>query len=387
MILIPKEGTRFPAERVPEYLEKLSSTGYLRFSCFRVTTCKGRNTVNIGDRLAGCNYEIVSPNLYFESIECSNCGNEYSYEELEPRSEKVCELTAINYDKIVSAIVDSIRETDFGIHEIAGYYGNYVLELDSKRFLLVFDGSVFDRRAILTAQDSGSHIVRIALDEDVAGDLPANILTLSGIDIIYKGFQNQKYILRDLPSTTEIIQRMEMVVIVEREMLELTGRIDWRVFEGKITDYLLHQLRNRVTERYQYSQLLKAIPSYGNVSVSWSGPGKPDKITLNLAEYLDELLSEGFTTDAKCYGEKSRIDHNTIEKVQHHLSLDEFGAQKVLIITTTNNITCWQDVANYKRRTGHYKLVILSARLLAEVVVHLAFADEFLKVLKECTKQ
>ncbi|WP_088311963.1 hypothetical protein [Bacillus cereus] len=91
-----------------------------------------------------------------------------------------------------------------------------------------------------------------------------------------------------------------------------------------------------------------------------------------------KILDGTFIVDAKCYT-STAVSSKTIETVQHHLSKNGFDARRIVIIATTDNVTCWEDVINYKRTTGQYRLLIFNEHLMAEVAVQLEFFDELLE--------
>lgn len=382
-MLIPIVGSKFKNGQIPEWLNSLSASGYLKFKEYRVTDCSGRDSLNIGERLIGCKAKIEFSNRFTDDyIVCPECGNEYTFNELKGNSVLLKELVEINYQKIIDDILLRIAEAKCDIICIEGSKNCYILRVFEKEFLLIFDGKYSDPKII----QSNEGIVNIKILDNLEKKvLPETVCNILGINILTNGFELETYRLRDLPPAKVLISRLQKISEVEQAILEKSADLKWQAVENELSNFFLNQIRSRTVELYEYKLISETYPSLSYVPVNAAGAGNADKITIPLASYLAEIFDGTFTVDAKCYT-STAVTSKTIETVQHHLSKDGFDARRVVIIATTNNVTCWDDVINYKKTTGQYRLLIFNARLMAEVAVQLNFHEELLSTLDKCIK-
>ena len=380
--MIPREGTKFEGA-LPQSLVYLYNQGYIKFEKYKLAVCLGRHSVNLGNQLIGCGNEIVYPlRPKDELIHCENCGNEYENNELSEIEKIIIELSHIKYEKLFKDTLDKITESGLYVQPF-DRYGNYVIVFEDKRYLIVMDCIPSDTRAILSALESKEYILLIKFADFNNVPLPENLITFSGLEILEKGFEDKKYVLRDLPSSGSVIERLEEVSRVEKEILGKSKSLTWQALENEVSSFFIEEIRKREVQRYRYKTLVNHFPIYSRISVNAAGAGNPDKFTIEMADYLAEFFEAPFTFDAKCYT-TTAVNSETMEKVLHHLSKDGFDAKRVIIIATTNIVTCWQDVVSYKKATGQYRLLIFNARLLSEVLVQLGFSSEFLRILDDC---
>jgi len=383
---IPPVGTRYIKTEVPEFLGELANREYIKIANYRTSLCQGKISMYIGERLVGCGnnikYNIKKTEDY---IICPNCDNEYEYEDLFANSSIISEIVDINYGMIFTNIIQAIQQFDFNVTELEGYRGNYLIKKDDLQdeYLLMFSGAVSNKSTILDAIELKSGVMFIEISEEVTNTLPDNVLVISGTEILLEGFEKYNVKLGILPKSNEVISRLRTVTQVENNILELSKLISWQAVENEVTDFFLNELRCRVVAKYKYKNLLELFPQFALIPVNAAGAGNADKFTININDYLEELFEAEFTLDAKCYTSTS-VNHNTMEKVLHHLSKNPLDAKRVIIIATTNNVTCWDDVWSFKNTTGKYKLIIFTAKIIAEISVHLDFHQEFLNVLSEC---
>ncbi|MCU4716028.1 hypothetical protein OCE25_27650 [Bacillus cereus] len=382
-MLIPLVGTKYEKVQTPEWLTMLSSAGYIKFKEYRLAYCEGRNSFNIGDRLPGCGNQITFSNRSKDNfITCTGCDNDYTFEELKEKSTLFRELISINYNKIIDNIIEKIKEADCNIVNIEGNKNCYILGVMEKEYLMIFDGKHSDPRSFERAEG----IVNINISSGLRhAILPDTVINLVGLNILQHGFEGETYRLRDLPTATVLISRLQKIAEVEATIIEKSKDLTWQAVENELTNFFLDQIRSRSVELYEYKLLSEAYPRFSYVPVNAAGAGNADKITIPLANYLAEVFAGTFTVDAKCYT-STAVSSKTIETVQHHLSKDGFDARRIIIIATTNNVTCWDDVINYKQTTGQYRLLIFNARLMAEVAVQLGFYTGLLTIIDECTK-
>lgn len=383
-MLIPLVGTKFERSQIPEWLNSLSTMGYVKFKEYRLADCEGRHSLNIGDRLSGCGAKISFPNRSSDNyINCPVCNNDYTYEELIARSTFFKELVDINYEKIITDILSKIKEANCEVISIEGNKNCYALRAMEREYLLIFDGNHSDPRSI----ESNEGMININILSDFRKKvLPDTVINIFGLDILRYGFEGETYRLRDLPTAKVLFSRLQKIAEVEAAIIEKSKDLTWQAVENELTNFFLDQIRSKSVELYEYRLLSEAFPKFSNVPVNAAGAGNADKITIPLANYLAEIFDGTFTVDAKCYT-STAVSSKTIETVQHHLSKDGFDARRIVIIATTNNVTCWDDVINYKRTTGQYRLLIFNARLMAEVSVQLNFDEKLLEVLDSCVRE
>ncbi|OTX19165.1 hypothetical protein GVV68_01435 (plasmid) [Bacillus cereus] len=383
-MLIPIRGTRYIKEQIPDWLMQLSVEKYIKFKEYRLTYCVGRDSINIGDRFPGCGNQIIFSNRFRDKpITCTECDNDYTFEELHEKSSLYKELIEIDYSKIITDILERIKETDCNIINIEGNRDCYILNVYGKEYLLIFDGRHSDPKIFAEQEGIININILYTLQSNV---LPETVVNINGIHILQNGFGKEKYRLRDLPNANVLISRLQKVAEIEAEIIEKSKVFTWQAVENELTNFFLNQIRSKKVELYEYKLLSEAYPKLSYIPVNAAGAGNADKVTIPLAQYLSEVFSGAFTVDAKCYT-STAVSSKTIETVQHHLSKDGFDARRIVIIATTNNVTCWDDVINYQKTTGQYRLLIFSARLMAEVAVQLNFADELLMTIEECAKE
>jgi hypothetical protein len=376
-------GTIYLSAKVPKEIEDLESEGYLSLSKYKIAFCTGRSSLSVADRMYGCNERIrIGLRKSEEIISCANCGNEYYYEELLEKSEYLTEVARINEQDIISKVIEIFSKEGFLCTPLEGYNGNYVLQNTQfgKDYLLIFSGSNVNVNAIVFATEYQSGVIKIDILDTQQPPLPKTVISFSGIDIILNDFKSFLYVIRDIPDSKEIIYRLQKVLDVEKGIIELSTKLSWQFVEDQFSNFFLDQIRSRVVQTYKYQALLKQFPQFSRIPVNAAGAGNADKITIDIGEYLEEMFKQDFTADAKRYT-SSKVDHTTMEKVLHHLSKSPFDANRVIIIATTNSVTCWDDVASFKNVTGQYRLIIFTARLIAETAVNLEFADELIQLM------
>lgn len=384
-MIIPLLGTCFKDGDIPDILLQLGKKGYLRFKVFRVTSCDGRLSTSIVERLEGCGHSIkFSIRKSEDFIPCHNCGNEYFFNELQAKSDIIKEIVDIDYRAIIEDINNSIKEQGIIVTNLDGYEGNFTLKIDSSddEYLLVFSGGANNQSGILSATERKSGVIFIQISEISSTILPETAIVISGVEILLNGFGHYKDILRALPKSNEVIDRLRRVRQVENEIILASNVITWQAVENEVANFFINEIRSRVVAKYKYRILLEQFPHFARIPVNAAGAGNADKVTINLSDYLEELFEADFTTDVKCYT-STTVDYKTMEKVLHHLSKNPFDAKRVIIVATTNNVTCWDDVKSFKDATGNYRLIIFTARLIAELAVNLGFEEEFKKVLRE----
>ncbi|RSK49692.1 hypothetical protein [Bacillus canaveralius] len=382
-MLIPFIGTKYEKTKTPEWITTLSTTEYIRLKEYRVAFCEGRNSLTIGDRLSGCGAKISFSNRSHDNfITCPECDNNYTFEELSGESTFIKELVSIDYDSIINDILVKIKETNCDIIDIEGNKNCYILRVLEREYLMIFDGKHSDPRSF----DSDEGIININILAGLRKEvLPDTVINIFGLNILQYGFEGEIYRLRDLPSAKVLISRLQKITEVETTIIDKSKDLTWQAVENELTNFFLDQIRCRSVELYEYKLLSEAYPKFSYVPVNAAGAGNADKITIPLANYLAEIFDGTFTVDAKCYT-STAVSSKTIETVQHHLSKDGFDARRIVIIATTNKVTCWDDVINYHRTTGQYRLLIFNARLMAEAAVQLNFHEELLSIIDECVK-
>ncbi|PYE48780.1 hypothetical protein HUB98_16785 [Paenibacillus barcinonensis] len=382
-MLIPVLGTRY-TDDLPSYIIDLKNNNYINLNKFIELDCIGRESINIGKRMIGCRQKtILSAEREIDLVECSHCDNNYIEEEFALCCNTYFEITSINYSKVFEDTLKIIQSTGCKLLSIDNRTGNYLLQVENRQYLLVLEGEATDFLSISKAIQEKDGLIFIKLVENKLPTLPDTIVTISAIDIITSGFEKEKFRLRDLPSAQTVIESIQKISLIEEEILNKSSFITWQAVENELTNFFLDKLRSQQVQLYKYRTMLDSYPRFRRIPVNAAGAGNADKLTIDLLDYLEEVIKGDFTADAKCYT-TTAVDHHTIEKVQHHLSKDKFNSKRILILATTNKVTCWDDVHDYKITTGQYRLLIFSARIIAEVVVHLDFADEFLSLLQSC---
>lgn len=385
---IPPVGTQYKKVEIPVFIKKLISNKYIQVKNYRIAHCTGKTSIYIGQRFKGCNYTItfdVKKNDNY--IACPNCGNEYEYEELLKSSSLISEIYRINYKLIQKDIIKAIQQCEFEIIEMEENIGNYVIKKRTSQaeYLVIFSGKGENRSYIIDAIELKTNIIYIDVFHN-NDTLPETVIKISGIEILLNGFEEFDNRLSALPISVETIRRLKTVRHVENQIIELSKLLSWQVVENEVANYFLNEIRCRVVEKYKYKVLLEQYPQFALIPVNAAGAGNADKFTINLSDYLEELFEDNFTLDAKCYTSTS-VDYKTMEKVLHHLSKNPLDSRRVIIIATTNNVTCWDDVWSFKNATGKYKLIIFTAKLIAEVSVHLGFHEELLEILIDYSKK
>ncbi|MGO4791340.1 hypothetical protein AB4124_28430 [Paenibacillus sp. 2KB_20] len=382
-MLIPVLGTRYTND-LPSYIKDLKNNNYINLNKFIELDCIGRESTSIGDRMIGCRQKTILPaEKEIDLLECSHCDNYYIEEEIARCCNIYFEITSINYSKVFEETLKIIQSTGCTLVNIDNRTGNYFLQVEERQYLLVLEEEATDFLSISKAIQENNGLIFIKLVENKLPTLPDTIVTISAIDIISSGFEKEKYRLRDLPSAQTVIESIQKVSLVEEEILSKSSLITWQAVENELTNFFLDKLRSQQIQLYKYRNMLDSYPRFRRIPVNAAGAGNADKLTIDLLDYLDEVIKGDFTADAKCYT-TTAVDHHTIEKVQHHLSKDKFNSKRILILATTNKVTCWDDVHDYKIATGQYRLLIFSARIIAELVVQLDFADDFLSLLQNC---
>lgn len=316
---------------------------------------------------------------------CPHCGNEYSQQDIDLTSVHYYEIVSINYKKILSDVLGCINITGCTTEGLCERPGNYLLTITDRQYLLIFDADTTDFTTVIRAIDEKEGIVFIQITDNPLPTLPDTTVIVAAIDILKGSLDDIKFRLRDLPSSQKVISNIKQVALVEQEILNKSSLVTWQAVENELTNFFLDKLRTQQVELYKYRLMLESFPRFRRIPVNAAGAGNADKLTIDLLEYLNEVIKGDFTADAKCYT-STAVDHHTIEKVQHHLSKDKFDSRRILILATTNKVTCWEDVHNFRVVAGQYHLLIFSARIIAEVTVQLDFDKEFLRVLGECVK-
>ncbi len=378
---LPKLGTRFEGE-IPKNIEELCRLGYVQIAEVNIAFCKGRNGYSLSDRMLGCRTEFEIPyQKKDEVVQCPNCGCEYDYDDIVITLKRNKELVRVDYEKMTNKVIEQVQATGCTVKSIDGFLDKKILNVSGKEYLMFFD--CFGSADLMLDNESTNTVVNIIFGNSENLKYPDSLIRFDGIKIITNGFNDEIYILRDLPSSNLIIEKLRRVSEVEAEVLKLGSQATWQAVENELTNFFLQEIQIRVIEKYRLKNLWRIYPHLSRVTVNAAGAGKADKITIPLQEYLDELLVDQFTVDAKCYS-TTTVSSSTIEKVQHHLSKDGFDAKRVIVLATTNNVTCWEDVTHYKNATGQYRLLIFNARITAVIAVYFGFDNEFLEVIKEC---
>ncbi|QGG46841.1 hypothetical protein [Heliorestis convoluta] len=374
-------GTRFQAEAVPEDITKLTSFGFITLSEYLLSNCNGRESVNIANRIEGCGELISITNRKTEElIQCSNCEAEYTYEEIKVNAQRIKEIKEIKYNKIIDYILEKVKNTNVEIEEIARRTGNYIFRINEKSFFVVFNFPNCNLETLLLNRAKNQFIILINFSEKIPS-IPGEVIVFSGYEILEDGFESFKHILRDLPTCSELIEKVRLVPSIETKIIELGKKIEWQFFENEISNFIMHEIKSRSEQRYLYWLLLNHHPELKHILVNAGGAGKADKLPIILSEYLSDMLREPATMDAKLYS-TTKVTNTTMEKVTHHMLLSDSKTTRVIIFTTTNDVTCWEDVFSAKRKYGYFKLLILTARILSEISVHLEFHTELIEKMQ-----
>lgn len=384
---IPPLGTKYKTTEIPKFLNELATKKYIQLTKYKSSSCSGRESVYIEERLTPCKYTFsFSVRKQEDYVVCPNCGNEYEYEEISLHAEIISEVTSINYQLIINDIIQAIQVQECEVVELKGYKNNYILKCPNTHYeyLVVFSGADSDKRAMLNALETKSGIIYIEITEEKT-TLPDTAISVSASELLSEGLKNLYQHLKVLPASNEIISRLKIISEVEDEIIRLSSSVTWQVVENEITNFFLDKIRSSVVAKYKYKVMLELLPQFSLIPVNAAGAGNADKFTINMLDYLEEIFEDNFTADAKCYTSTS-VDHKTMEKVLHHLSKTPLDAKRVVIVATTNNVTCWDTVFNYKSVTGKYRLIIFTAKLIAEVSVQLGFYREFLDIFRKSTQ-
>lgn len=356
---------------------------FIVVSTIKSIKCDDVKSMKLSDNKVGCGNKIILKKNIKSGVNiiCPYCGNTYEYDDIEDKINKEYEIVEIKDNSIIHSVINEIKSQKCNVTEVDSR--TYTMTIGKNKYLIIFDGKI---NLPINAVDDLIVIIDIKI-RPKKYDLPAQSRSVSAFSILSNGFKKIYNEVKYLDSYTDIEDRIKKVSNVENSIIEDSKHINWQLIEKKYTMFFLDKIRTSKVEIAKYKYLLSNYPSLGIIPLSSGGAGNPDVISIDIYKYLSEVFNDKFTSDAKRYT-SSKVDSKQMEKVLHHLSKSQFDEKRVVIVSTTNDVTCWDTVKSFCIE-GTYRLILFTPRIMAEVAVQLKFDNELLELLstlKEETK-
>ncbi|MGM9978039.1 MAG: hypothetical protein ACI33J_04520 [Clostridium sp.] len=368
-------------EALSNELIYMIDNSFITIGTIKSIKCEDVRSMDLSCNKIGCNNRIVlNENLERrEYIECPYCGNCYEYEDIESKIREEYEITEIKDKIIISNVIDKIKGQKCDVKQITSR--NYIMTIEEKKYLIIFDGKI-DRP--INELDDLIIIIDIKI-RPKKYNLPAQSRSVSAFSILKNGFKKMFDQVKYLESYTDIEDRIKKVNNVEKRIINDSKVIKWQLIEKDYAMFFLDKIRSSRKEIAKYKYLLSNYPHLGIIPLSSGGAGNPDGVSIDIYKYLSEVFEGKFTSDAKRYS-VSKVDSNQMEKVLHHLSKSQFDEERVVVVATTNDVTCWNTIKSFQI-DGSYRIILFTPRIMAEVAVQLKFDIELLGLLSRLKEE
>lgn len=362
-------------------LRYMIDNNFITICTIKSIKCEGIKSMELGCNKVGCNKRIVlNENIERgDYIECPYCGNWYEYEDVEGKISEEYEISEIKDTSIIFNVIDKIKSQKCDVKQVTSR--NYIMTIGEKKYLIIFDGKI-DRP--INEVDDLIIIIDIKI-RPKKYNLPAQSRSVSAFSILNNGFREIYNQVKYLDSYTDIEDRIKKVSNVEERIINDSKVIKWQLIEKEYAMFFLDKIRTSRIEIAKYKYLLSNYPHLGIIPLSSGGAGKPDGVSIDIYKYLSEVFDGKFTSDAKRYS-VSKVDSNQMEKVLHHLSKSQFDEKRVVVVATTNDVTCWDTIKSFQI-DGSYRIILFTPRIMAEVAVQLKFDRELLELLCRLKKE
>lgn len=381
MFLLPPLGPVRPDFTQDPRTQELIHHGWITLSTHVLVTCKGKSGYSFQEQASGCGewFELPQPLDSYSNLDevtCTNCGASYIVGTLGASLKQNTELVAISFVDLINALHVKLERRGVSMSPIEGIPWHYELSVPGHRWV----ASLQVPPALRWDVDERIAYVQFQQRHDLS--LPTIVAMYSGIELILNEPDVLINDLQLLPPVSTINQRLQKISNIWQRITALGNTIRWQTAENEFTQFVFTQLRGRAADTARLRAWLHRYPSFDVLPVHVGGAGKPDWQTVRLSDYLTEIFNgDLFTGDTKLYSRR-RVSKSDIETVQRHLSKAPGDTRRALILATTDDITVWDDVESYRRNTGRHRILILSARILAELAVHLEFDDDFVQLME-----
>ncbi|WP_286884832.1 hypothetical protein [Aneurinibacillus sp. UBA3580] len=317
-----------------------------------------------------------------DNFMCSNCGNDLSL--LEDSLEFEHELIDIDFTKIIEVCLTKLRSLNsekFTINLTPISSGLYHIKTNSNEGLLVFNHYNIDTWSLVTLTNNVERVLWIEID----GTKSLNISLPYCRTYTLKEFTNLpnsvlKNELNYLPENSETTSLLSKMSEVREKLSSLSTSVNWQKFENEITDFLLDKIRSKHKKIAEYNYLRRFHNAYSEIFIQVGGAGNTDYRPVRLDSYLDTLFNHNVIIDAKRFS-TSEINNAVLEKIEHHMNHDPSGPSRAIIITTKDKVACWNEIENWYRVNGYYKIIVLTPKILSHILCFFEIEDDVLEYL------
>ncbi|MBL0385304.1 hypothetical protein JJB07_01480 [Tumebacillus sp. ITR2] len=333
----------------------------------------------LGESRKGCNtINYISAGT--EVLSCRNCGEDLELFLDSPQSE--FEITKINYRKIMQDCCDKIIAS--GVIREYNELGNgvYTLIGDDITGVLVFNCINLDIGVAIQQIMVGEKFFCVDIDGESTINTSVHYCKKYSVqECLEADDVTLRSDLKYLPNSSQVNALMEKRNQVRSSLTELAKKITWQTYEGPFTDFVISKIRGSHRKFVEFQYVVSNHPAYSTIQVQVGGAGRTDYRLIQMNSYLDILFDKSVIIDAKRYS-TTEINNGVLEKIEHHIAHDPTDPRRALIITSTDHITCWDELINWYNMTGKYKIVVLTPQILAFILCFFELEEEILDYMR-----
>ncbi|WP_433774501.1 hypothetical protein [Bacillus wiedmannii] len=365
-------GSKVDAGQLEEspQLKFLIKNNYLKVVEKQYVVCETTYSYHLHRNVNGCgekNYLNGSENL-----NCKGCGLDISLEENEVFQEN--EIGQLDYKKIISDATKVFESQGIIIQEKS--LGNYLMKVDDGLIPLVFKYYRMDKSLALELLKEGEGFFCIDIDQTTSLSEEHMYCRYYRIDEFFnisptEVLNEVKY----MPENSAIEKFYSNRENIHNRIKELSSSVSWQDFEGPIVDFIFKEIRKRPRKLVEYKYLIRNHPSYSIINIQVGGAGNTDYRQIDLNDYLEIFFDRKLIIDAKRFS-TTEIDNGVLEKVEHHGFHDPSNPQRAIIITTKDKVKCWNEIENWKRTTGQYKIIVITPEILSHILCFFEITEE-----------
>lgn len=165
----------------------------------------------------------------------------------------------------------------------------------------------------------------------------------------------------------------------QRDLSQIETRFDemlnrgWQYFEQRFVPALVQHISENPELCQSYLERLRRLNQtiFGYYHVPIGGSGKPDLISINRFQMMNQLLAGGFIGDAKCIP-LSTLSYDDVLTINGHLDMEGGRAAVVFVAGESIASTAWDAAKRLRGGPNEpWKVMILSKYLLLELLSEL----------------
>lgn len=146
---------------------------------------------------------------------------------------------------------------------------------------------------------------------------------------------------------------------------------DGRFCEKEVVPEFLDRLRVGHKQLRQYLDFLAVNKNnlLGQLVISVGANYNIDERCINRYEYIQGLLEDKSIVDSKAFSGNTTFNVAEFDKICRQLRDDPINPERAVIIVFNDRVSVWNELIKYRELEGYWKIIVINASLLSELIV------------------